>query len=183
MECPDAAKGFLRFLQYCGDIKRVRRTGWVRKGIRDVESVSDHMYRMAVMAMLFTSDLQSEQERQVDRERCIKLALVHDLAECIVGDITPHDGISKEEKNKRETQAIQQITSSIPKSIADEFRALWEEYEAGLTPEAMLVKDLDKFEMILQAYEYEKIEKRPGECQEFFDSATGQIVDAFNLTM
>jgi putative hydrolase of HD superfamily len=54
------------------------------------------------------------------------LALVHDLAECIVGDITPHDGISKEEKNKRETQAIQQITSSIPKSIADEFRALWE---------------------------------------------------------
>jgi putative hydrolase of HD superfamily len=57
------------------------------------------------------------------------------------------------------------------------------EYEAGLTPEAMLVKDLDKFEMILQAYEYEKIEKRPGECQEFFDSATGQIVDAFNLTM
>ena len=35
--------------------------------------------------------------------RCIKLALVHDMAESIVGDLTPHDGISKEEKHNRET--------------------------------------------------------------------------------
>ena len=34
--------------------------------------------------------------------RCIKIALVHDMAECIVGDITPMDGITKEEKNKLE---------------------------------------------------------------------------------
>lgn len=59
-------------------------------------------------------------------DSCIKMALVHDLAECIVGDITPYDGISKEEKNRRETQAIQQITSSLPKSIADEVTSLWE---------------------------------------------------------
>ena len=42
------------------------------------------------------------------------------------------------------------------KNIANEIMSLWREYEDGTTPEASLVKDLDKFEMITQAVEYEK---------------------------
>ena len=38
--------------------------------------------------------------------RCIKMALVHDLAECIVGDIAPSDGVSKEDKHRRETVRV-----------------------------------------------------------------------------
>ena len=57
---------------------------------------------------------------------CIKMALVHDLAECIVGDITPFDGISKEEKSQREKEAMVQVTSCLPKLTAKEFTSLWE---------------------------------------------------------
>jgi len=45
-----------------------------------------------------------------------------------------------------------------------------QEYEDGITGEAKLVKDLDRFDMILQAYEYELAEEKPKFCQEFFDS-------------
>ena len=42
------------------------------------------------------------------------------------------------------------------RSSADEMRALWAEYEEATSPEALFVKDLDKYEMIVQAFEYEK---------------------------
>jgi len=50
---------------------------------------------------------------------------------------------------------------------------LWEEYESGQSPEAKVVKDLDKFDMILQAFEYEQKEESPGRLEEFFDSTKG----------
>jgi putative hydrolase of HD superfamily len=50
-----------------------------------------------------------------------------------------------------------------------------QEYEEQKTPEARLVKELDKFDMILQAFEYETIESRPHGLQEFFDSANGKF--------
>nr|XP_040139192.1 5'-deoxynucleotidase HDDC2 isoform X2 [Ictidomys tridecemlineatus] len=53
------------------------------------------MYRMAVMAMVTKDD-------HLNKDRCIRLALVHDMAECIVGDIAPADNIPKEEKHRRE---------------------------------------------------------------------------------
>ena len=85
------------------------------------------------------------------------MALVHDLAECLVGDITPSDGVSKEEKHSREKSAMRHITDMVPcKEMRDEIMDLWEEYESGVSLEAQLVKDIDKFEMIAQAYQYER---------------------------
>ena len=62
------------------------------------ESIADHMYRMSLMvqAVLKPSD-------PINKDKCIKMALVHDMAEAITGDITPDDGISTEEKNRLET--------------------------------------------------------------------------------
>jgi len=90
--------GLLQFLVHVGQAKRTFRTGWVLHGVERVESVADHMYRMAVMALLLPNiDEQS-------KVRCMKLALVHDLAESVVGDLTDFDGISKEDKHRRETE-------------------------------------------------------------------------------
>jgi len=58
-------------------------------------------------------------------------------------------------------------------SFGQEIVNLWEEYDAGLTPEAKVVKDLDKFDMILQAFEYEQKEETPGRLEEFFESTKG----------
>ncbi|GAB1599658.1 HD domain-containing protein 2-like [Argonauta hians] len=152
------------FMTLVGQLKRIRRTGWIRKNISDPESVSDHMYRMAMLAFL------AEPTLGVDRERCIKLALVHDLAESIVGDLAPSDNVSKPEKRRREETAMNLIKDMVGGAVGEEFLQLWLEYENASSKEAEYVKDLDKFEMVLQAYEYEQLDRKPKSLQEFFDS-------------
>ncbi len=56
-----------------------------------------------------------------------------------------------------------------------EMTTLWEEYEAQKTPESKAVRDLDKFDMLAQAHEYEEELKEPRKLQEFFDSTSGQF--------
>ncbi|RHY81449.1 hypothetical protein DYB26_005926, partial [Aphanomyces astaci] len=124
------ATSAVEFLRICGQLKRLKRTGWVNHHVNGPESVADHMYRMAMCTLLLDGD------SSLDKTRCIKMAIVHDLAESFVGDITPHDGVSNEEKHRLELE-------------------LWHEYEDATSDEAKLVKDFDKFEMILQADEYE----------------------------
>ncbi|XP_069106039.1 5'-deoxynucleotidase HDDC2-like [Argopecten irradians] len=67
------------------------------------------------------------------------------------------------------------ITSLVSEDVSQEIMSLWREYENQSTNEARFVKDLDKFEMILQAMEYEKIDKGPKALQEFFDSTNGKF--------
>lgn len=86
------------------------------------------------------------------------MALVHDLAEAIVGDLTPNCGVGASEKALREQHAFDHIASILASShpeFARESRKLWDEYEADETADARLVKDIDKFELLLQLVEYE----------------------------
>ncbi|XP_053743969.1 HD domain-containing protein 2 isoform X1 [Synchiropus splendidus] len=149
-------------------LQRVPRTGWVYRGVKDPESVSDHMYRMAMMSLTIT-------DPTVDKNRCIKLALVHDLAESIVGDIAPTDNVSKEEKHRREEEAMRHISALLPDGLQQEIYGLWEEFENQSSEEARLVKQFDLLDMILQAHEYEELEGAPGRLQEFFDSTNGRF--------
>jgi putative hydrolases of HD superfamily len=162
-------------LRFAGDLKRVPRTGWLQRGVLpvDCESVADHSYRMALMAMLFFPHMQHP---QIDTHRLCRIALVHDLAEAVVGDITPEDGVSKEEKRKLEREAMRKICGD-----RSDLMELWEEYEMGETLEAKVVKDLDKLEMILSAEEYEKMKEQDGkeeiqDLEEFFE----YVKDKFN---
>ncbi|XP_039604336.1 HD domain-containing protein 2 [Polypterus senegalus] len=158
----------LEFTKLIGQLKTIPRTGWVYRNIKKPESVADHMYRMAVLAFLI-------EDKKLNKDRCIKLALIHDMAECIVGDIAPSDNISKEEKHRREKEAMKYLTDLLSEDVKKEIYELWEEYEYQSSPEAKLVKELDQCEMILQAYEYEMSEKSPGRLQEFFDSTKGKF--------
>lgn len=155
-----APAGVIRFLRIVGTLKSTKRAGWVLCGVPHPESVADHMYRMAIISLVV-----SDQDRSA---RVAKMALVHDLAEAIVGDITPHDGVSHEDKQAQERRALLEIVSTIDEHVATEFMLLWEEYEAGCTDDARLVKDIDKFEMILQADEYEAASDI--DLQQFFES-------------
>ncbi|XP_010904602.1 uncharacterized protein [Elaeis guineensis] len=173
---PDAAAGAssvsassaIDFLQLCHRLKTTKRTGWVRRGIRDPESVADHMYRMGVMALI-AGDIPG-----VDQDRCVKMAIVHDIAEAIVGDIAPSDGVPKLEKSRREKEALEHMCRVLGGgSRAKEIGELWMEYEENSSPEAKVVKDFDKVEMILQALEYEK--EQGIDLDEFFQSTAGKF--------
>ncbi|KJE97603.1 hypothetical protein, variant [Capsaspora owczarzaki ATCC 30864] len=137
------------------------------------------MHRMSLMAMIVPDQIDGQ---RCDRTRCAKIAMVHDLAESIVGDITPGDvRVTKQEKEKLERDAMTRICNETLQGSAQgqELLALWEEYEAASTVEARVVKDLDKFDMILQAWEYEQSDARPLELQPFFDSTKGRFTTDF----
>ena len=133
-------------------LKTNKRTGWYHHRVPHPESIADHMYRMAMLAML------CPKTAQIDIGKCVMLALVHDLAEAEVGDLTPLDGVPKEEKTRREAEALAYLVHDLLGSSPAALRIeeLWLEYEHRTTLEARLVKDLDRFELLLQAVEYEE---------------------------
>lgn len=159
---------YVKFLELVGNLKHIKRTGWVLRNVKDCESISGHMYRMGMMSFLLDAN------QGLDRIRVMELALVHDLAESIVGDITPYCGISKEEKLLREFSAMSEIAELLGPT-KDKLLELFNEYEGGKTAEAKFVKDLDRLDMVMQAFEYEKRDNCPLKHQEFFDSTKGKF--------
>lgn len=180
----ELARSTIDFLTVARGLKTTPRTGWIRqKAGPRIESVADHSWRMSLMAMVAASSANAsadttETTQKYDTNRCIKIAMVHDLAEATVGDITPHCGVSDVTKHDLELRAITAITSKLPGAATMEVGAeildLWKEYEAGTSPEAKLVKDMDKLEMILQALEYETDGKNEDSLDGFFDSTRGK---------
>lgn len=147
----DSAAKHLAFLEEMGKLKHIKRTGWVLRNINDPETIAGHMYRMSVMTFLLDDD----NESKLNRTRCMELSLLHDMAECIVGDLTPYCGVSKEEKHRREDEAMKTLRS-LCQTQGERMYTLFQEYENQQTPEAKFVKELDIIDMLVQAFEYEK---------------------------
>ncbi|KAL9027034.1 MAG: hypothetical protein Q9196_004387 [Gyalolechia fulgens] len=160
-------------------LKTTPREGWLRYSIpHRTESIADHMYRMSILTLLAPSPLRP----RLNIPRCTLLALVHDMAESLVGDITPKDGVEKPEKSRRERTTMSFLTRSLlgpSTGCADagrEIRDAWEEYEAGVTLESKFVHDVDKLELVLQMIEYEREGKGKLDLGEF-----ARVADAIQL--
>ncbi len=142
-------------------LKELRRAGWSRVGLTSVESVAAHAWGVSWLVIVLAP-------KGIDRLRALELALVHDLPEVRVGDITPHDGIPKSEKHTLERQAAYAMFAEQP-SLLDR----WNEYQEGTTPEAVFVKDCDKLDMAIQATRYATAEAV--DTAEFVNSARDAI--------
>lgn len=123
-----------------GQLKALKRRGWILRNCLKTESDADHSWGVAFLAMLYAPD-------ELDKLKCIELALVHDLAEIEAGDFTPADDITEQEKHENELNAIKSIATKINKN---RLVSLFEEFEAGVSPEACFVKELDKLDLIMQ---------------------------------
>ena len=157
------------FLTVARGLKTTLRTGWVRQEASPrIESVADHSWRISLMAMVAAG--QQDTDSGVDTNRLLQMALVHDLAESTVGDITPHCGVSDKDKYQMELDAMQKLTDKLGEKQGKHLLDLWKEYEKGESMEAKLCKDLDKLEMILQAQEYETDGQNKKSLDGFFDS-------------
>lgn len=109
------------------------------------------------------------------------MALVHDMGEALVTDITPLDKVPKQEKSRREEDSMKFLTGRMLEGTcagpidkegkttgaADNIMALWEEYEKGETNESKFVHDVDKLELVLQMMEYERQAKGKLDLGEF----------------
>lgn len=156
-------KNFIRFLEITGILKRTQRTGWVEVGVYQPESVADHTFRTAFLCMLY-ADMES-----LDPLKLLRMALIHDLPEAIIGDLMPSQKTAETKEN--EETAIRQILSLLPKMQRENYLAVWSEYQEGKTREAKAVRQLEKIEMALQAKEYEKFGSASKSLERFIKSA------------
>jgi putative hydrolase of HD superfamily len=157
-----------KFFETAGKLKRTSRSGWVEVGIRKPESVADHTFRTAILCMVY-SDLEDLNELKL-----LRMALIHDLPEAIIGDLTPSRKTtrSKEEENN----AMNQMLSLLPKDQREKYMIDWNEYQEGKTREAKAVRQLEKLEMALQAKEYEEAGLTRQSLKRFIKSAEEAIV-------
>ncbi|KAF0975194.1 hypothetical protein FDP41_005947 [Naegleria fowleri] len=186
---PLIARNIVNFLKIVSKLKHTLRTGWVDCKVQHPESIASHMYRMGIISML------TRNQPNIDTDKCIKMSLVHDLSEAIAGDITPHAGVSKEEKYRLEREAIERMRSTLLEGVNDtdkeseeyiqtvnEMLNLWQEYEDGTSPEAIIMKDIDRFDMVLQALEYETEQNL--HLKTFYESTKGGFqTDMFKTLM
>ncbi|KAI1051539.1 hypothetical protein LB506_003155 [Fusarium annulatum] len=147
----------LPFFHMLERLKTTKREGWRRFGISRGESIADHMYRMSLISMFAPPSLAPK----LDLPKCMKMCLIHDMAELLVGDITPVDGVPKPEKSRREAETMDFLTKNLLRNVAggttgEDIRAIWQEYEDSETLDSHFVHDVDKMELLLQMVEYEK---------------------------
>ena len=162
----------LEFLETVINLKKISRQGWIDKlDLKEPESVADHSYSLAMLSMVI-SDL-----GHYDSEKVIKMALLHDLAESKIGDFTP-DKIEKSKKEKIENLAFEEILSSLPESIKEQYQNVWDEYVENTSNESRLLHQLDKLEMALQARIYEKEGYSKTKLETFFETAESEITDS-----
>ena len=152
------------------NLKNTSRAGWkVKLNLPTPESVAEHSYMMTVMAMVL-SDL-----RKTDTEKIMKMSLLHDWAESKIGDFIPNE-ITIKRKTELEENAMNEIFSFLPPILKEDYNAIWNEYKENSSIEAIIVHQLDKLEMALQAKIYEK-KTDPEKVKPFIISAVEEITD------
>jgi len=157
-------------------LKRLYRQGWLKRGLPEplCESVAEHSFGTALLVLLVAGRSGDAGEiGRVDAGHAALLALAHELGESYAGDITPVDGVSREDKRALELEAIERALDGHPDR--EWFLSLWEEFEECSTPEARFVRQLDRLEMGLQAA-LQDAEGHPG-MEEFFESARKTVVE------
>ena len=158
----------LNFFNAVANLKTVPRQGWIEKlNIQNPESVSDHTYSLTMMSLVLS------QIKKLDTYKILKMSLIHDLAESCTGDITP-DQMAKNKKIELETKAIHKILQELPIDINNDLFNIWQEFLERKTPESILVHELDKLEMAIQAKIYEK--NTNGDIQPFLNSVEKELI-------
>ena len=140
-----AARTILEFLAFAEGVKRELRHSWLSDGRR--ESVAEHSWQMALMAMVVHPHL----EAPVDLCRALKMILVHDLAEAETGDVPVFEtGARKAAKPARERAAMEGVRSRLGDPAGQEIHDLWHDYETTASNEAKLARALNHLEVQIQ---------------------------------
>ncbi len=167
------------FLDHFYKLKEIERTGWKTKLLLDKpESVAEHTLTMIVIALIFA---EYNKYTLTKTMKLIKMTLIHDLGESIIGDYMP-ETIDVEKKKQLENIAINNIISKIPwTSIKKKYIKLWEEFYENRTDDSKLVHLVDKLEMAIQAKYYLKNNKNINkkDVKPFFDSALKYVIENY----
>ena len=134
----------LRFILEVDKSKQVFRQTYLSDGSRK-ENDAEHSWHLALMCAL----LGEYANESIDVAKTMVMVLIHDIIEIDAGDTYAYDEAGNATKREREVRAAERIFSLLPEDQAASFRALWEEFEAGETPEAKFALTLDKVQPLL----------------------------------
>ncbi|WP_338558051.1 HD domain-containing protein [Erwinia sp. E_sp_B04_7] len=135
----------IQFLMELDKLKSVERRTRLIGNARH-ENSAEHSWQLAVAAM----SLAPYSGMQLNVQRVVQMALLHDVVEIDAGDVMVYDLAARESIQAQEVAAADRIFALLPAALCDKFRALWDEYEAGETPEARFANMLDRALPIIQ---------------------------------
>ena len=139
----DELEARLAFLREAERLKDTLRSAYTMSG--RTESVAEHSWRLGLLAVVFADLLPP-----MDLLHVLKMCIVHDMGEAIHGDVPAPLQDSLEPKAAGEREDFLTLVAPLGDPIRSELIDLWDEYELGTSPEAQIVKALDKLETILQ---------------------------------
>ena len=141
----------IKYYVMCNKLKNVIRTGWKNWNVERerVESVAEHIFGVQMLAIA----MKSEYEYDIDIMKVVFMLAVHELGEIVIGDLTMFE-ISKEEKAKREKEAVHKILCGL--LDGKEIENLFTEFDSHSTKESMFAYQCDKLECDLQSKLYDE---------------------------
>lgn len=162
-------KNSMRFYMLATQLKYKIRSGWDKThwnvSKERIESIAEHVYGTCILAL----SIDSEFKANLDINKVIKMLVLHELGEVIIGDITPFDNITPEEKMQKEHEAMREVIGDLVNQ--EEFLSLLFEFDEKKTKEAIFAHHCDKLEADIQAKVYQDMG-----CQHPLDEQEDNVV-------
>lgn len=134
---------FLKLFHATERLKKEPRRAFKSNGLPD--TVAEHSWRVCLMTLVLSMTVSG-----IDRDKCLKLALLHDLPETYAGDVYRLDLTAQAGRHNVEEAALKKLVALVPGSTAEEIFGLWHEFEAGTSREARFIRLIDRLEVLLQ---------------------------------
>ena len=163
----------VKFLFEIGNLKQIRRKGWIIRGVKNPDSIASHSFRSALMGLVLSSG------KKIDQEVILKMAISHDFYAVGYGDLTPYEELIEENKNNRaifenlpwrgsqgkkeiiskkrfeeELKYFDRLVKLLPHEVRHDVKYLWLEYKVGGSREGRFLRQVDVLESLLQGLEF-----------------------------
>lgn len=135
----------VRFIKEIDKLKYIQRKTKLFNSDRH-ENDAEHSWHLAMMTIV----LAEHSDKRIDVLKVLKMVLIHDIVEIDAGDTFIYDTIKSHTNTDEELIAAKRIFGLLPVEQAEEFIAIWKEFEEGMTDEAKFAKSMDRFEPLLQ---------------------------------
>lgn len=145
-------------------LKRIPRTGWISHGVRisETESVAEHSFAVALLSLILSRSCRRD-GIQINLERVLEMALVHDLAETLTFDINKQylEYLGEEGKKLKELMEKKAFTTIASKLPVDGLLSVIADYTDEKSLESRIVHWADGLDIMMQVVEYERIGYSP----------------------
>jgi putative hydrolase of HD superfamily len=143
-------KNVIEFMELVSSLKELQRTGWKQHRVTGIiDTTASHTFGVVFLSWLFVKD------GHVDTEKVLKMALLHDFVESVIGDLTPEES-ERVDRNRLEENGLKTAEERLPPPLTEETRSLIEEFRRGVSVEARIVRVCDRLETLFQAYFYRR---------------------------